>query len=136
VPTTTTTDPGGHGLAVVTFRLPAASGATSACVVAEFNDWSHTAMPMRATGDGFEATTVLAYGRQYRFRYLIDGHRWENDWAADAYVPNEYGGDDSVLDLTVKPSDSSSASGVPEADAARRDGDAARKGPRPVRIWQ
>lgn len=25
--------------------------------------------------------------------------RWENDWAADAYLPNDLGGDDSVIDV-------------------------------------
>jgi hypothetical protein len=32
---------------------------------------------------------------------LIDGQRWDNDWAADAYLPNSFGGDDSVVDLTA-----------------------------------
>ena len=32
-----------------------------------------------------------------RYRYLLDGSRWENDWSADEYVPNGYGSDDSVL---------------------------------------
>ena len=45
-------------------------------------------------------TVDLDAGRAYRFRYLIDGQRWDNDWAADAYVPNDFGGDDSVVDLT------------------------------------
>jgi hypothetical protein len=39
----------------------------------------------------------LEAGQQYRFRYLVDGERWENDWAADAYLPNAYGGEDSVV---------------------------------------
>ena len=34
-------------------------------------------------------------------RYLLDGQRWDNDWAADAYVRNDFGGDDSVVDLTA-----------------------------------
>jgi hypothetical protein len=46
-------------------------------------------------------TVDLAAGRAYRFRYLLDGQRWDNDWAADAYVPNSFGGDDSVVDLTA-----------------------------------
>jgi hypothetical protein len=36
-------------------------------------------------------------GRQYRFRYLIDGERWENDHAADGYAPNPFGSEDAVL---------------------------------------
>jgi len=51
-------------------------------------------------GGGFCAVVELERGRSYRFRYHLDGQRWENDWAADGYVGNEYGGDDSVVDLT------------------------------------
>jgi hypothetical protein len=46
-------------------------------------------------------TVGLDAGRAYRFRYLLDGQRWDNDWAADAYQPNDFGGDDSVVDLTA-----------------------------------
>ncbi len=52
-------------------------------------------------GGGFSLTVDLDAGRIYRFRYLLDGQRWDNDWAADAYVPNSFGGDDSVVDLTA-----------------------------------
>ena len=85
---------------VATFRLPDVHGAESAHVVGDFNEWSRTAHPMARTGDGFQAQIALDPGRTYRFRYLLDGERWENDWNADAYVPNEFGGDDSVIDLT------------------------------------
>jgi len=43
----------------------------------------------------------LDAGRAHRFRYLLDGQRWDNGWAADAYVANDFGGDDSVVDLTA-----------------------------------
>ena len=46
-------------------------------------------------------TVGLDAGRAYRFRYLLDGQRWDNDWAADVYLPNDFGGDDSVVDLTA-----------------------------------
>lgn len=42
--------------------------------------------------EGFSVRIALPPGRTYRFRYLLDDGRWENDWAADAYVPNEFGG--------------------------------------------
>lgn len=83
-----------------TFRLPLIEGVGSAAVVGEFNDWSVTATPMERDAHGFTATIDLEPGRSYRYRYLLDGDRWENDWNADGYVPNEFGGDDSVLDLT------------------------------------
>jgi 1,4-alpha-glucan branching enzyme len=90
----------GDGTVLATFRLPADVGATTAHVVGDFNEWSRSANPMEADGDGFVAQVPLEPGRRYRFRYLLDGERWENDWAADDYVDNEHGGTDSVLDLT------------------------------------
>ena len=48
---------------------------------------------------GFSITLSLNAGHNYRFRYLLDGQRWENNWAADAYVPNPFGTEDSVLKL-------------------------------------
>jgi 1,4-alpha-glucan branching enzyme len=85
----------------VTFELPAAVSAESVQLCGEFNDWSLTATPLARRKDGrFSVTVTLELGRTYRYRYLVDGERWENDWAADAYTPNEYGGDDSVIDLT------------------------------------
>lgn len=91
-----------NGTAVrVTFELTAAVGATSAVVCGDFNDWSETAHPLTRLDDGrFTTTLELPPGRRWHFRYLLDGRRWENDWAADDYEPNIYGGQDSVIDLT------------------------------------
>lgn len=89
----------GEGPAVVTFRLPRSVGAQVAAVVGEFNGWSPDADPMEAEDADFVARIALEPGRTYRFRYLLDGERWENDWSADGYVPNVFGGDDSVIDL-------------------------------------
>lgn len=35
-------------------------------------------------------------GRSHRLRYLLHGHRWENDWMADAHRPDGYSGDHAV----------------------------------------
>lgn len=95
-------EPSENGWVAVTFRVPAESGAASVAVVGEFNEWSRRQHQMSPDPDGGHALTMrLTTGRRYRFRYLLDGDRWQNDWQADDYVPNEYGGDDSVLDLTV-----------------------------------
>jgi hypothetical protein len=40
-------------------------------------------------------------GHPYRFRYLLDESRWENDWKADRYEPNPFGSDDSIVDLVA-----------------------------------
>ncbi|OGW57316.1 MAG: glycoside hydrolase [Nitrospirae bacterium RBG_16_43_8] len=83
----------------VTFRLPkeAAPEAESIAIVGEFNDWNATKTLMQKTETGdFTITLELPSNREYRFRYLINGTRWENDWHADKYIPNSYGGEDSV----------------------------------------
>lgn len=84
----------------VMFRLPkeAAPDAQRVAVVGDFNDWdiTRTQMIKRMSGD-FSAFLDLDCGREYKFKYLIDGCRWENDWYADKYVPNSFGADDSVV---------------------------------------
>jgi hypothetical protein len=93
---------GPSGTASVTFTLAAAVGASHAAIGGEWNNWSPDRDVMElAEGGGFTHTVELEPGRTYRFRYLLDGHRWENDWAADSYVPNDHGGNDSVVDLTA-----------------------------------
>lgn len=86
------------GMCRVTFKLPAEVGAETAVLVGEFNGWDRSVEPMRRLKDGsFSQTVSLQVGQSYRFRYLLDGERWENDWEADAYVENEHGSDDSVV---------------------------------------
>lgn len=89
-------------LCAVEFILPkeAALGAQTAHVVGDFNDWNEFANPMEKNKNGdFTAKIEIYCGREYRFRYLIDGKRWENHWNADRYEPNPYGGEDSILVL-------------------------------------
>jgi 1,4-alpha-glucan branching enzyme len=86
----------------VTFSLPkeAAGPAANAHLVGDFNDWSQSITPMKRLKNGtFRATLALQPNKEYHFRYLVDGHRWENDWNADKYVPNAHGSDDSVVVL-------------------------------------
>jgi hypothetical protein len=90
------------GKAKVTFTIDPRVDAQAAAVCGEWNDWSADAGVMHRDAEGgFSVTVGLDAGRAYRFRYLLDGHRWDNDWAADAYVRNDFGGDDSVVDLTA-----------------------------------
>lgn len=84
----------------VTFKLPAEAGAETAVLCGEFNEWDPGANPMKKLKDGsFSVTLSLPADESYRFRYLLDGERWENDWEADAYLPNEHGTEDSVVEL-------------------------------------
>lgn len=84
----------------VTFKLPAEAGAVKAALCGDFNNWDPDTHPMRKLKDGsFSATVSLPAGKAYSFRYFLDGSRWENDWEADAYVPNRYGTEDSVVEI-------------------------------------
>jgi hypothetical protein len=91
------TDP---GKVTVTFRVPAEGGATAVELIGEFTAWSPVAMASADGGDHV-VTMDLDAGFAYRFRYRLDGERWVNEWAADGYVANDYGSDDSVIDLTA-----------------------------------
>jgi 1,4-alpha-glucan branching enzyme len=88
----------GDGMVHVTFELPAEVDARQVALVGDFNSWSTTAHLLeRHDGGRYRTTLALEPGRVYRFRYLLDGERWENDWAADDYEPNAFGGEDSVV---------------------------------------
>ena len=85
-----------HGRVAVTFTVPAEVGAQRACLVGACTAWAE--VPMHRGDDGsFELTVELPAGTRSAFRYLLDDDRWDNDWAADDYVPNSYGGTDSVV---------------------------------------
>ena len=92
----------GDGQVRVTFGLPDTTRADRISVVGEFNDWDSTATPMRrrSSDAGWTVTLVLKAGQRYRFRYLLDGREWLNDWYADDYEDNAYGTSDSVVDLS------------------------------------
>ena len=82
----------------VTFKVPAEFGAENAAVVGEWNEWSADTNPLTKRKDGSLSTTIsFDAGNEYRFRYLLDGERWENDEQADSFSVNRYGSKDCVL---------------------------------------
>ncbi|MGQ0814799.1 MAG: isoamylase early set domain-containing protein [Gemmatimonadota bacterium] len=80
----------------VTFALPADAARESARVVGEFNGWEGTQLERQKDGT-WKTTVSLSPGREYEFRYLVDGERWLNDPAADGYRHNPWGEDNSVI---------------------------------------
>ncbi len=75
----------------VTLSLPAeaAPEAKEVHIAGDFNAWNEQETPMKRLKSGvFKADLNLEPGREYQFRYNIDGERWENDWEADKYVPS------------------------------------------------
>jgi 1,4-alpha-glucan branching enzyme len=88
----------GPGTVDVTFTLPADVPAGTVALCGEFNEWSADDIRLARGSDGsWRATVPLEPGRSYRYRYLLDGQRWENDRRADRYVPNPLGSTDSVI---------------------------------------
>ena len=82
----------------VTFELPSEVNAQKACLCGDFNRWSQDSHPMKRRKDGsFVLTISLKPGQQYRYKFFLDGERWENDWAAEDYLPNDQGSQDSVV---------------------------------------
>jgi hypothetical protein len=82
----------------VTFTLPAEVGAADVALCGDFNNWDTGPIPLIRDTDGpWQVTVPLAPGNSYRYRYLLDGERWENSWDADRYEPNPYGSDNSVV---------------------------------------
>lgn len=86
------------GVVKVTFELPSAVQAKQAVVVGEFNDWDPAATPMKRKKDGSFSTAInLESGKEYRYKFYLDGKRWENDPHPDRLVPNIFGTQDSLL---------------------------------------
>lgn len=81
----------------VTFTLPAEVQAESVALCGEFNGWSTEDIQLERDRDGTWRVTVALEPGSYRYRYLLDGERWENAWQADRYAPNAYGSVDSVV---------------------------------------
>lgn len=55
------------------------------CLAGDFNNWDIEATPMAKNKHGFECSMDLSAGRQYQFRYVIDGQTWCNDPQADSF---------------------------------------------------
>ena len=84
----------------VVFRLDAteANGAKKVQVLGDFNNWDQTAEPLtHLKSNDFSATLELESGKEYQFRYLIDGSNWKNDSDADRFVANEFGAENCVI---------------------------------------
>lgn len=82
-----------------------------------FNEWSTEATPMRAVAHGFEVTLPLAVG-EYQYKFVADG-RWITDETAERFLPDGFGGRNSVVDV---------ADGFPDLVLKRGDGQILRDG--------
>lgn len=84
----------------VTFEMPSKVNAKEVALCGDFNNWNPTTHVLETRKGGrFSLTISLEAGQAYEYRYLLDGKSWENDWEADYYRPNEFGTENSVIEL-------------------------------------
>ncbi|WP_101757396.1 isoamylase early set domain-containing protein [Oceanicoccus sp. KOV_DT_Chl] len=80
----------------VTFEFSRAD-IESVSLVADFNDWQPLDMSFSRKDKVFRAKVKLPKDEVFYFRYLLNDSEWENDYQADAYIPNNFGTDNSVV---------------------------------------
>ncbi|TYK65454.1 isoamylase early set domain-containing protein [Colwellia echini] len=66
-------------------------------LVADFNQWQPSSMKFDRKNNRFTAKVRLPNDNIFHFKYLLDGKEWENDYAADHYLPNVFGSENSVV---------------------------------------
>jgi hypothetical protein len=86
----------------VTFRMPPLDDVVELYLCGDFSGWQVKGIPFVLEPDNtWVARLELDGGKKYRFRYHDNQGRWMNDREADGYVPNDFGSEDSILDLTI-----------------------------------
>ena len=64
----------------------------------DFNNWDIESIAMKKNKNGEFATSVeLEKGKEYQFKYVIDGKEWLNENEADKFVNNEFQSNNSVV---------------------------------------
>jgi len=80
----------------------AAQDAATVSLAGDFNSWSSTETHLKKSKDGsFSVTLELDAGKEYQYRYLMDGKRWENDWKADKYIPAPFSNTDNSVVICI-----------------------------------
>jgi 1,4-alpha-glucan branching enzyme len=74
-------------------------------IAGDFNGWNPASHPMTREGDVFAITVELPAGTTQRYRFVVDGHRWEDDPTAAAHEENPFGSRDAVVDLSDRQPD-------------------------------
>jgi len=94
----------------IIFELPACVWADRIFSVGAVTVKRSTVTPFAQSRNGvWQAVFDLLAGREYQFRYLVDG-RWQTDFHADGWAVNEFGSQNSIVDATL-PSDTFPAIG-------------------------
>lgn len=93
------------GKCKVTFTVEAeaAQGAKMINLAGDFNNWETSGTLLKKAKDGsFSVAMNLEKNKEYQFRYLLDGCKWENDWKADKYIPAPFSSTDNSVVSTFR----------------------------------
>ncbi len=97
--------PADEGRVKLTFVVHEDQADGPVAVLGDFNGWDPKATVLRKRGPLRSGSITVESGRAYAFRYRRADGGWFDDETADWYEPNEYGGQNSVIDLTNIDSD-------------------------------
>jgi 1,4-alpha-glucan branching enzyme len=81
-------------LCKVTFHLSKqkVGQAGKVTLAGEFNDWHTEKTPMKGLKNGdFSISLDLSSGREYQYRFVVDGEKWITDDCADKYANSGFG---------------------------------------------
>ncbi len=85
----------------VTFSLTSeeVNDANTVVVLGDFNNWdTKEGVELKKFKNGtFKASIDLETEKEYQFKYLIDGVKWENDGEADKYVGSGIGAEENSV---------------------------------------
>ncbi len=77
-----------------------ANSANRINLAGDFNHWDIESIPMKKLKGGEYSVSVdLKNGKEYEFKYIINGNDWLNDIEADKFVPNVFHSENSVVNL-------------------------------------
>lgn len=72
----------------------------SASLAGDFNGWSQTKHPMTEVREGLWRALIEAPASgTYRYKFVVDGHRWVEDPANMRREPDGYGGMNAVIEI-------------------------------------
>lgn len=72
--------------------------AAKVCIAGSFNGWNPVAMPMSPAGNGAWLRALWLPSGTHEYLFVVDG-AWVFDPNATDYVPNVFGGMNSVLEV-------------------------------------
>lgn len=104
----------------VRFEL-SAPAAKSVCLAGTFNSWCASSKPMHLQGDGRWVKETTLQPGAYEYCFVVDGH-WLPDPEGKDYVPNPFGGRNSVLIVHAAPTAADPSGAEPHGRSGQRSG--------------